>query len=85
MKSCRQFLIRKTLNNLIRKNYLCGVAKTDVDLQKEYKGLLPRFKSVLGLFSDDEKINQLADLESKKVVSSGDINYHIMKMNNLRS
>ena len=40
MKSCRQFIVsKKTLNNLIRKNLFCGVAKTDADLQREYKGI----------------------------------------------
>ena len=62
--------LNKTGHSTLR--WLCGLLKSDSDLQREYEGILPRIKSVLKLINDDKQNAYLEGLVSKKVVPSGD-------------
>jgi hypothetical protein len=49
---------------------LC-TTKSDIELQRDYQGIIPRILSILNLFGDNNKISALIELEDKKIVTSG--------------
>lgn len=49
---------------------LC-TTKSDMELQRDYQGLIPRILSILNLFGDNDKISALIKLEDKSIVTSG--------------